>query len=63
MRPADGERVEMKNTDFLQLRGSAIRLVHVMHRPAVTPADDADGHGKQPADQRNGEAGVGTPAP
>ena len=53
---ATGVRVDMENTDFVQLRGSTIRLTQVMHRPKVSETADADGLDERAAKPRLDEA-------
>jgi hypothetical protein len=40
--PGDSERIAMSHTDYLQLRGSTIRLLQVMHRRSVTAPPEAE---------------------
>lgn len=40
--PDEDERVEMSHTDYLQVRGSTIRFMQVMHRPKVTKAKSGE---------------------
>lgn len=40
--PDQVERVEMSHTDYLQVRGSTIRFMQVMHRPKVTKAKSGE---------------------
>ncbi len=40
--PGDSQRIAMSNTNYLQLRGSTIQIMQVMHRPAVTEPPESE---------------------